>query len=159
MAASCAETVVAMHEVSTTFFGGREVVDDDYERCVRLIMNTLSRDDVESVDTASIPDKEWKWMNFLNRIEAKVKVAVKYVSVFSKQFCKGRTAEGGFTGRKCMSRVKNELKTRIDGILDEVFRLICLEPLRHCCRMPHCMRVSVCISHSYVLLTIPLGLI
>ena len=87
-----------------------------------MINKTPAKGDVDTVDTTAIPDGQWKWSNFLDRIEAKVKVTVKFVSVLSKQFCKDRTAEDGSTGRECMTRVKNELKTRIDSILDEVFR-------------------------------------
>ncbi len=95
---------------------------DDYERCVRLIRRLPAKENVETVDTENQDSDQWKWVNFLNKIEGKVKATVKYVSTMAKSFCKDRTAENDTTSRECMTRVKNELKTRIDAILDEVFR-------------------------------------
>ncbi len=95
---------------------------DDYERCVRLIRRLPAKENVETVDTEDQDSDQWKWTNILNRLEAKLKGTVKFVSTMAKQFCRDRTEDTDTTSRECMTRVKNELKTRIDTILDEVFR-------------------------------------
>lgn len=98
--------------------------DDDYERCVRLIRRLPPKEAKnESTVEASTPTGlDWKWTNILNRIEAKVKSTVKFVSVMAQQFCKDRTDENETTSRECMGQLKEELKKRIDTILDETFR-------------------------------------
>ena len=95
---------------------------DDYERCVRLIRRIPAKDSVESVDASGQSGEEWKWVHFYNKIEDKALGALKYISVMSKKFCRERTDENSTTSRECMLKVKAELKTRIDTILDEVFR-------------------------------------
>lgn len=95
---------------------------NDYERCVRLIRRIPLKDNVETVDLSEQSGDQWKWTHFLNKIEGKVKGTIKYVSTMAKLFCKDRTEDTDSTNRECMARVKNELKTRIDAILDEVFR-------------------------------------
>lgn len=94
----------------------------DYERCVRLIRRIPAKQDVETVDLSEQSGDQWKWTNFLNKIEGKVKGTVKYVSTMAKLFCKDRTEDTESTNRECMARVKNELQARIEKILDEVFR-------------------------------------
>lgn len=102
---------------------------DDYERCVRLIKRLPERerkntspDETPAEATAESDPNGWKWTNILNRMEAKVKSMIKLVSVMGKSFCKDRTSENETTSRECMGRLKDELKTRIDRILNEVFR-------------------------------------
>lgn len=94
----------------------------DYERCARLIRRLPAKENVETVDTTDMSDDQWKWTNFYNKIDDKVKGSLKYVSTMAKQFCKDRTADNTSTSRECMARIKGELKTHIDAMLDEVFR-------------------------------------
>lgn len=102
---------------------------DDYERCVRLIKRlpareTSSASSKSADDTASgyESDENWKWTNILNRIEEKLGSTVKFVGTMAKKFCMDRTDDNEATSRACMTRIKNELKTRIDRLLDETFR-------------------------------------
>ena len=67
-------------------------------------------------------DKEWKWENILNRMEAKIEGTVKLASVMGKQFCKDRTSYNEGTSRECMARLKEGMKVRLDKVLDEIFR-------------------------------------
>ena len=103
---------------------------DDYERCVRLIQRLPARGSSASSSSSSSPaepldenDKEWKWTNILNRMEAKIEGTIKLASVMGKKFCKDRTAENETTSRECMIRLREGMQSRVDRILDEVFRV------------------------------------
>lgn len=97
---------------------------DDYERCVRLIRRLPERGSSSSASSSSRPagDDEWKWTNIFNRLEEKLGSTVKFVSVMGKQFCKDRTDDSTATSRECMTRLGDELKTRMNALIDEAFR-------------------------------------
>lgn len=101
---------------------------DDYERCVRLIKRLPEREvqnDMEietEVEATAETDMDWKWTNILNRIEAKLKSSVKFVSVMAKNFCKDRTNDNATTSRECMTRLKTELQVRVAALIDAAFR-------------------------------------
>ena len=101
---------------------------DDYERCVKLIRRLPARGASSSSSSSSSyapydeSDKEWKWENILNRMEAKIEGTVKLASVMGKQFCKDRTSYNEGTSRECMARLKEGMKVRLDKVLDEIFR-------------------------------------
>ncbi len=102
---------------------------DDYERCLRIIRRLPARSTSSSSTSSaasSVPldpsDKEWKWENILKRMEDKIASTVKFVSVMGKEFCKDRTLENETTSRECMARLKESLRTRLEKVLDEVFR-------------------------------------
>lgn len=102
---------------------------DDYERCVRLIRRLPPRDagssssvSSSSSSTAFESDVEWKWNNVLNRMEEKVNSMVKFSSVMAKKFCRDQTDDIKATSQECMLRMKNEMKIRVEKLIDEAFR-------------------------------------
>lgn len=103
---------------------------DDYNRCVRLIRRLPSRSTIDTPLPGSAEDNagtdengdEWKWTNILNRMEAKIKTMVKFVNVMGRNFCRDRTIDNSTTSQECMSRLREELKVRIDRMFDEIFR-------------------------------------
>lgn len=101
---------------------------DDYERCVRLIRRMPLRDAVSpsssssSSSTSFESDVEWKWNNVLNRMEEKVNSMVKFSSVMAKKFCRDQTDDIAATSQECMLRMKNEMKIRVEKLIDEAFR-------------------------------------
>lgn len=102
---------------------------DDYERCVRLIRRLPPRDAGSSSSVSSSSsstefesDVEWKWNNVLNRMEEKVNSMVKFSSVMAKKFCRDQTDDITATSQECMLRMKNEMKVRVDALIDEAFR-------------------------------------
>lgn len=101
----------------------------DYERCVRLIRRLPARETSRSSSSSSSSvapidetDKEWKWINILNRMEEKIESTIKLASVMGKKFCRDRTAANEVTSQECMRRLREGMQERVEKILDEVFR-------------------------------------